>query len=175
MSNARNQGPEPGPRRVLVAGVGNIFFADDGFGSQVARILLEGDLVEGVRVVDYGIRGTHLAYDLLDGWESLVLIDTVPPQGFPGRVSVIEVDVEKLSSTHFDPHGMDPRSVLSTLSSLGGSLPPTYVVGCEPEVLDETMGLSIPVASAVSVAVGVVEHLLNDITSGALISVSKEC
>jgi hydrogenase maturation protease len=150
-------------RRVLVAGVGNIFFGDDGFGSEVARVLLTRDLAEGVRVVDYGIRGTHLAYDLLDGWASLIVIDAVPPAGEPGRVSVMEVDEDRLGGAEFDPHAMDPRAVLSTLASLGGSLPPTYVVGCEPRVLREEIGLSKEVTAAIPDAVAAVESLVSDL------------
>jgi hydrogenase maturation protease len=150
-------------RRVLIAGVGNIFFGDDGFGSEVARVLLTRNLAEGVRVVDYGIRGTHLAYDLLDGWESLIVIDAVPPAGEPGRVSVMEVDEDRLGGADFDPHGMDPRAVLSTLASLGGSLPPTYVVGCEPGLLGEEIGLSKEVTAAIPAAVAAVESLVFDL------------
>jgi hydrogenase maturation protease len=150
-------------RRVLIAGVGNIFFGDDGFGSEVARVLLTRDLAEGVRVVDYGIRGTHLAYDLLDGWASLIVIDAVPPAGEPGRVSVMEVDEDRLGGADFDPHGMDPRAVLSTLASLGGSLPPTYVVGCEPGLLGEEIGLSKKVTAAIPAAVAAVESLISDL------------
>jgi hydrogenase maturation protease len=148
-------------RGTLVAGIGNIFFGDDGFGSEVARSLDRTRVPEGVRVVDYGIRGTHLAYDLLEGWESLVLIDTVPARGCPGRVHVLSVDADQVGSANFDPHGMDPASVLASLESLGGSLPPTWVVGCEPAVLDEVMGLSPHVAAAVPVAVATVSHLVS--------------
>jgi len=122
-------------RRVLVAGVGNIFFGDDGFGSEVARVLLTRDLAEGVRVVDYGIRGTHLAYDLLDGWESLIVIDAVPPAGEPGRVSVMEVDEGRLGGAEFDPHGMDPRAGVVDARLARRFIAATYVVGCEPGVL----------------------------------------
>jgi len=147
-------------RGTLVAGIGNIFFGDDGFGSEVARSLERTQFPEGVRVVDYGIGGTHLAYDLLDGWESLLLIDTVPAHGCPGQVHVLSVDAEQLGAGIFDPHGMDPASVLATLASLGGQLPPTLVVGCEPAVLDEVMGLSPAVAAAVPVAVAIVTRLV---------------
>jgi hydrogenase maturation protease len=159
MKSAEPEGPLP-VRGTLVAGIGNIFFGDDGFGSEVARSLDGTPFPEGVRVVDYGIRGTHLAYDLLEGWEALVVIDTVPGQGCPGRVHVLSVDADQLGTGTFDPHGMDPASVLASLASLGGHLPPTLVVGCEPAVLDEVMGLSPAVAAAVPVAMAAVTHLV---------------
>lgn len=146
--------------RTLVAGVGNIFLSDDGFGSEVARRLIALPLPAGVRVQDYGIRGTHLAYDLLDGWDALVLIDTVPSRGAPGTIHVLEVGTEDVDGVAFDPHGMDPNSMLASLKSLGGTPPPTLVVGCEPAVLDEGIGLSPDVASAVPRAITTVLELL---------------
>ncbi len=143
----------PSPPRTLVAGVGNIFLGDDGFGPEVARRLRGHELPPGVQVEDYGIRGTHLAYDLLAGWDALVLVDTVPPRGEPGRIHVLEVAPADVDGTAFDPHGMDPNSMLAGVRSLGGTPPPTTVVGCEPAVLDEGIGLSPEVDGAVPRAV----------------------
>ena len=69
--------------RILVAGIGNIFLGDDGFGSEVVRRVTVQQDNSGVRVVDYGIGGMHLAYDLLDGWDALVLVDAIPSRGAP--------------------------------------------------------------------------------------------
>ncbi len=79
-----------GSARTLVAGVGNIFFGDDGFGVEVARRLTECELPEGVTVADYGIRGMHLAYDLSNGFDRAILIDAAPRGGTPGTVYVLE-------------------------------------------------------------------------------------
>jgi hydrogenase maturation protease len=155
---------------VLVAGVGNIFLHDDGFGPEVARHLAAQPqpLAPGVRVVDYGIRGMHLAYDLLAGVDTLVLVDTVPADGTsaPGSIRVLQVssaDLDRRAS--FDPHGMDPAAVLVRLRSMGGSLPATYVVGCVPEDLSEGIGLSPAVAAAVPKAAAAVGSLLGRQTS----------
>jgi hydrogenase maturation protease len=147
--------------RVLVAGVGNLFLSDDGFGPEVARRLAGTALPEGVKVVDYGIRGMHLAYDLLDGYETLVIVDAVSRGGQPGDLVVLEVGEDDLGSGDFDAHGMEPTAMLASLGSLGGRLPPhTYVVGCEPAGVDEDIGLSAPVAAAVDRAVELVSGLL---------------
>jgi hydrogenase maturation protease len=156
--------------RVLVAGVGNIFLGDDGFGPEVARRLATTTTpgVGDVRVVDYGIRGMHLAYDLLDGYDALVLVDTVPPAATdepPGTVRVLEVRADDLGSGVFDAHGMDPVAVLASLDALGGSLPPTYVVGCVPMTLAERIGLSDPVAAAVPDAVATTRRLVEDVVA----------
>ena len=148
--------------RVLVAGVGNIFLGDDGFGPEVARRLAaERSLPEQVRGVDYGIRGMHLPYDLLDGYDALVIIDALPGDGNPGDIAVLEVGPEDLGTGDFDAHGMEPTAVLASLETLGGELPPTYVVGCQPADVNEGMGLSPPVAAAVDRAVTAVTELLD--------------
>lgn len=146
--------------RVLVAGIGNVFRRDDAFGSEVARALLRDALPAGVRVEDYGIRGMHLAYDLLDGYDALVIVDTVPPRGRPGELTTLQVGRDDLSGGDFDAHGMEPAAMLASLEMLGGRLPRTYVVGCQPAETGDGMGLSPPVAAAVPAAVGAVRELL---------------
>jgi hydrogenase maturation protease len=153
---------------VLVAGIGNLFLGDDGFGPEVARRMAAGDhgadaLPDSVRVVDYGIRGMHLAYDLLDGVDALVLVDAVPTGEPPGTVTVLEVGPDDLGDGEFDAHGMDPVAVLASLSSLGGRLPPTYVVGCSPADVREGIGLSAPVSAAVPTATAAVLRVLEQI------------
>jgi hydrogenase maturation protease len=149
--------------RVLVAGIGNIFLGDDGFGSEVARRLAGQPVPDGVRVVDYGIRGMHLAYDLLEGYDALVIVDAMPGDGQAGGITVLEVGPEDLGSGPLDAHGMDPVAVLANLGSLGGELPRTLVVGCQPLDVEEGMGLTPPVAAAVDVAITTISGLLDDL------------
>ncbi|MET4146003.1 hydrogenase maturation protease [Arthrobacter sp. UYCo732] len=157
---------------VLVAGVGNMFLRDDGFGPEVARRLATDEsLPAGVDVVDYGIRGMHLAYDLLAGVEVLVLVDAVPPDhgtehdGAPGSLRVLRIRSEDLDDgASLDPHGMDPAAVLGKLRTLGGKVPVTYVVGCVPADVTEGVGLTPPVAAALPGAVAAVVHLLSQHT-----------
>jgi hydrogenase maturation protease len=148
--------------QVLVAGIGNLFLTDDGFGSEVARRLAGQPLPDGVKVVDYGIRGMHLAYDLLDGYDALVVVDAMPGKGAPGDLSVLEVGPDDLGEGELDAHGMAPVSVLASLGQLGGALPPTYVVGCQPADVGEGMGLTPAVAAAVDRAIDLVREVLSD-------------
>jgi hydrogenase maturation protease len=145
---------------VLVAGIGNIFLSDDGFGSEVARRLVGCQLPDGVKVVDYGIRGMHLAYDLLEGYDGLVIVDAIPRQGKPGEVVVLEIGPDDLGTGDFDAHGMEPVSVLASLGTMGGELPPTFLVGCQPANVEEGIGLSPLVAAAVDPAVDAVIRVL---------------
>jgi hydrogenase maturation protease len=158
--------------RVLVAGVGNLFLSDDGFGVEVVRRLRGVTLAGRVDVVDYGIRGMHLAYDLLNGrHHTLVLVDALPLGEAAGTLAVLEVDVDEpgwilqpaevLDTPAADAHGMDPESVLRLLHTLGGRVSRILVVGCQPAVLDEGMELSAPVSAALDEAVCTVARIAN--------------
>jgi hydrogenase maturation protease len=157
--------------RVLVAGIGNLFLGDDGFGPEVVRRLAEQHaLPAGVRVIDYGIRGMHLAYDLLDPCDALVLVDALPAGGTAGEVGeveVLEVSADQLGGGEFDAHGMNPVAMLSGVDRLGGALPPTYVVGCRVAGVAEGIGLSAPVAAAVPEAVAAVRALVARLSAAA--------
>lgn len=148
--------------QVLVAGIGNLFLTDDGFGSEVARRMASTPLPDGVKVVDYGIRGMHLAYDLLDGYDALVVVDALPGKGAPGELSVLEVGPEDVGEGDFDAHGMAPVAVLASLGQLGGSLPPTYLIGCQPEDVGEGMGLTPAVEAAVDGAIELIRDVLSE-------------
>jgi hydrogenase maturation protease len=149
---------------VLVAGVGNLFLGDDGFGPEVVRRLT--GLPSHVRAVDYGIRGMHLAYDLLGGYETLIIVDAVPGAP-PGRLTVLQVGAGDLGDGEWDAHGMNPVAVLANLDRLGGTLPTTYVVGCRVASVDEGIGLSPPVAAAVDEAVTAVHTLVGRLAPAA--------
>lgn len=84
--------------RVLIAGVGNIFLGDDGFGVEVVQRLASETLPNWVRVLDVGIRGIHLAYELIEnGYEKAILVDAVSRVGDPGTVYVIDLDLQALA------------------------------------------------------------------------------
>ncbi len=142
---------------VLIAGVGNVFFGDDAFGVEVARRLARLALPSGTRAIDFGIRGLHLAYELLDPVDLLVIVDAVPRGRAPGTLYVIDPALEGITAlAQPDAHGMELPSVFAALRSLGGTLPPTRIVGCEPLDVQEGFGLSPPVAAALDTAVQLV-------------------
>ena len=159
--------PPAGPS-ILVAGIGNIFLADDGFGVEVAQRLAVRSLPAGVTVVDYGIRGYDLAYALMARPDHAILVDACPRGEAPGTLYVMEPDAGELGPPSGDPgfldgHAMNPVSVLRLARSLGGELNPVIVVGCEPATLgpeEGAIGLSAPVRAAVDEAVHLVESLI---------------
>jgi hydrogenase maturation protease len=161
-------------KKILIAGIGNIFMADDGFGVEVAARLASEIFAPGVRVTDFGIRGFDLAYALLDGFETTVLVDACPGEGEPGTLFVIELDPNDLNSFDsqqgsIEPHSMNPVSVLHMAKNMGGGLKRVLLVGCVPATLgpeEGQMGLSEPVAAAVDEAVKLIESLVPRILAG---------
>jgi hydrogenase maturation protease len=161
-------------KRILVAGIGNIFLADDGFGVEVASRLAGKSFPPGVRVVDFGIRGFDLAYALMEGFETTILVDAYPGEGQPGTVFVVEPDVKEFTSAApqdncIEPHAMNPMRVLRMATSMGGRLNRVLLVGCVPATLgpeEGQMGLSEPVRAAVDEAVKVVDSLVSRILAG---------
>ena len=154
--------------KVMIAGVGNIFLSDDGFGSEVARRLERTPMPEGVRVKDYGISGVHLAFDLAEGYDLLVLIDALPGDDEPGTINLMEVGLDDIEGGVLDAHGMDPGSMLASLKTLGGAFPRTLLVGCQPATVEEGMGLSPEVEASVEVAASKVVELVEREIDGAL-------
>ena len=146
--------------RVLVAGIGNIFFGDDGFGPAVARALA-ADSFPGVKIEDYGIRGLHLAYELVAGYDRAFLIDAISRGGVPGTLYVIEPS-EPASRSIPDAHRMDLENVFAFLRTIGGEAPPITLVGCEPADIGETMELSPPVRDTIAPAADLVRRLLRE-------------
>jgi len=154
--------------RTLVAGIGNIFLADDGFGVEAVKAIAPGSLPDGVDVADFGIRGVHLAYELLGGrYDALVMIDAVPLGDAPGTLAVLDVsgysrraEFADWAGTAVDAHSMQPEAVLAALHNLGGAIERDYVVGCQPAALDEGIGLTPVVAAAIPAAVALVRELV---------------
>jgi hydrogenase maturation protease len=158
-------------KRILVAGIGNIFLGDDGFGVEVASKLANYTFPQGVRVTDFGIRGFDLAYALMEGYETTILVDAYPVEGQPGTLFVVEPDLQNLDSAgtqpgFVDPHGMNPINVLRMAVNMGARLKRILLVGCVPATLgpeEGQMGLSEPIAAVVDEAVQLVDSLVTRI------------
>ncbi len=148
--------------RTMVACVGNVFLGDDGFGVEVARALAGRELPGNPEVIDVGIRGIHLALDLMDGCALLILVDAAPHGQVPGTVSVIEVEAATAMPARpvVDAHGLAPDDVFALLEQMRARPDRTVVVAVEPQSVDVGMELSPPVAAAVPEAVRMIEELL---------------
>ena len=161
-------------KKILIAGIGNIFLGDDGFGVEVAQRLARHEFPAGVRVIDFGIRGFDLAFALMEGYETTILIDAYPGDTDPGTLSIIAPDLTDLNasfagSNFVEPHSMNPVNVLRMASGMGAELKRVLLVGCVPATLgpeEGQMGLSEPVTAAIEGAVKLVEDLVARILWG---------
>ncbi|GCE08426.1 hydrogenase maturation protease [Dictyobacter aurantiacus] len=161
-------------RKILVAGIGNIFFGDDGFGVEVAQRLLARQNPANVTVVDFGIRGLDLAYTLLEDYDELILVDTVSHGGAPGTLYLIEPDPlsqqpAEARECFLDAHNMDPMKVLAFARTIGARPIHTLLIGCEPVTLntnDEELaiGLSEPVQAMIPAAIAMIDQLIDKLS-----------
>jgi len=162
------------PPHILIAGIGNIFLGDDGFGSEVAQRVMQRRLPDGVQVIDFGIRGFDLAFALLDGVDVAIFIDAAPRGGAPGTLYLLEHEPEPAPhiadpahAPTIDAHAMDPVKVLRLAASMGEIPRKILIVGCEPTPFDESddmrVGLSDPVHSAIDRAVDTIESLVAEL------------
>jgi hydrogenase maturation protease len=161
--------------RILVAGIGNIFFGDDAFGVEVVQHLMRRALPAEVRVVDFGIRGIDLAFALLEPYETVLLVDAAPRGRAPGSLCVLELDAVGPTSAPahlaiIEGHSLDTTKVLGLAAAIGGRIRRLLLVGCEPASLSDVdemaMGLSEPVRAAVDQAVVLVESIVARLLRG---------
>jgi hydrogenase maturation protease len=158
------------PVRVLVAGIGNVFLGDDGFGVRVVGELARRTTPDGVDVRDFGIRGMDLTYALGDRYDAAILVDATPRGEPPGTIWVIEPEIDTDAPVVLDTHGMDPVRVLRLARELGPVPARTLVVGCEPQTIldvetaeEPVTSLSAAVEAAVAPAVDLVESLIREL------------
>jgi hydrogenase maturation protease len=160
-------------RRILVAGIGNAWMRDDGFGGQVARRLDQLELPDGVAVMDVGTGGLDLAYEVMRGYEALVMLDVSRQGGEPGTLYVMEAEEESIDGKIEDgevinPHGMDPQTVLRFVKSIGAWPGKVVVIACEPEAVEEMgWGLTDTVQGAVQRAVDLVVETIGELRTDA--------
>jgi hydrogenase maturation protease len=148
----------------LVAGIGNIFLGDDGFGCEVIRSLASFEIPAGVKVVDYGIRGLDLAYALLEPYQTIIFVDAIRRGESPGTVYILQPAIGAAEDVALDPHSMDPVRLIATARALGEITAELFIVGCEPldlgDEFEGRMGLSAPVTEAASEAARAVLDLV---------------
>ena len=160
-------------RRILVAGVGNAWLRDDGFGGEVARRLEQREMPEGVAVMDAGTGGLDLAYEVMRGYDALVILDVSRQGGEPGTLYVMEPDEQSVQGSIEDgeminPHAMDPQTMLRFVRSAGAWPGKVVVIACEPADVEEMgWGLSDQVKDAVQRAVDLVVETINELRSDA--------
>lgn len=163
----------------MIAGIGNLFLGDDGFGCELARRVAERPLPQAVRVVDFGIRSLDLTYALLEEYQAVILLDAAPRGHAPGTLSIIPPQIEAAPNILFDGHAMNPVKVLEAVSALGGGVDHVLLLACEPTPRDPDAdwerALSDPVRSALAAAVEMVESIVARLINGGGPSGDEPC
>jgi hydrogenase maturation protease len=160
-------------KRILVAGIGNSWLRDDGFGGEVVKRLEARELPEGTVVLDFGTGGLDLAYEVMRGYDALVLVDVSRQGGEPGTLYVMEASEEEVEAGIEDgqvinPHAMDPQTVLRFVKTIGAWPGKVVVIACEPAQVEEMgLGLSDEVARAVDGAVDLVAKTVGELQDDA--------
>lgn len=159
-------------RQILVAGVGNAWLRDDAFGGECARRLEAEGVPDGVSVMDVGTSGLDLAYEVMRGYDALLLLDATRQGGAPGTLYVMEperaeFEGEIRDGESIDPHDMDPRTVLRFVTVTGGWPGKVLVIGCEPGEAEPGLGLTPPVHAAVEAAVTLVRETIAELQTDA--------
>jgi hydrogenase maturation protease len=160
-------------KRILVAGIGNSWLSDDGFGGEVVKRLETRELPEGAVVLDFGTGGLDLAYEVMRGYDALVLVDVSRQGGEPGTLYVMEASEEEVEAGIEDgqvinPHAMDPQTVLRFVKTIGAWPGKVVVIACEPAQVEEMgLGLSDEVARAVDGAVVLVAKTVGELQDDA--------
>lgn len=151
--------------KTLIAGFGNVFFSDDGFGPAVVRSLEDAAFPPGVVVRDFGTGGMHLALEMCGGYHAVVIVDAVSRPDPPGTVYAIEAD-DCVGPSVPDAHAMDVGAVLALFDSMARQLackrPRIVVAGCVPETTQEGMELSAAVRAAIPQCRRLLLTLTND-------------
>ena len=154
---------------ILVAGIGNIFHGDDGFGVEVAQRMERRELPPEVKVTDFGIRGLDLIYALAGNYRAVILVDAAQTGEAPGTLSIIEPEPDGDAAANpaaLSGHNLDPATILRLLPLAGAGTRRVLLVACEPLDLGGeygAIGLSAPVAAAVEPAITTIEQIVRDI------------
>jgi len=170
---SHSESPKAPEKQILVAGVGNAWLRDDAFGGEVARRLEKQGVPSGVTVLDFGTSGLDLAYEVMRGYDALLLVDATRQGGAPGTLYVMEPAREDVEGSiedgeMIDPHDMNPQTVLRFVNATGGWPGKVLVIGCEPGEIDDVgLGLSPAVEAAVAGAMELVLETIAELRTDA--------
>jgi hydrogenase maturation protease len=144
MEASADDPPAAGPR-VLVLGIGNLLWADEGFGVRAVERLHQGfALPANVRVIDGGTQGLYLLHDICDS-DHVLVFDAIDYGLPPGTLRVLrDAEVPVWSDTTMSLHQASFMELLA-LARLRERFPRRItLIGVQPEVLDDLGGSLSP-------------------------------
>lgn len=127
---------------ILVLGIGNLLWADEGFGIRaLERLHADWRFRPGVRLLDGGTQGLYLL-PYVEGCRKLLILDAVDYGLEPGTLKVVRDDdvpafmgVKKMSL-----HQTGFQEVLSVARLRGWNPDNVTLIGCQPQTLDDYGG-----------------------------------
>jgi len=158
--------------KILVAGMGNVLRGDDGFGIRVIEELsVNHQFPEGIDLYEAGIGGIGFVQELMKGYDALIIVDAIDKGAAAGTLFVVEplesesaIENLELHQSMVDMHYADPSKVLLMAKALNVCPPKVFLVGCQPEYVDDAIeGLRPPVEHAVPQAVKEVLSLIDEL------------
>jgi len=142
-------GPDGAPPRVLVLGIGNVLWADEGFGVRCVEALHQRyEVPHGVSLLDGGTQGMYLL-DHVCGADHVLVLDAIDYRLAPGTLRIFrDAEVPAWSDTKMSLHQATFQELLS-LARLRGRFPERItLIGVQPDVLDDLGGSLSPAVRA---------------------------
>ena len=158
--------------KTLIAGFGNIFLSDDGFGPALIRSLDPDDFANDTVVRDFGTAGMHLALEMSAGYELVIIVDALRRNAPAGTVFAIEANEAANGLDNVaDAHAMSVPAVLELFERIARQLsantarPRIILCGCVPHSIEEGMDLSEPVRAAIPLCADLIGRLTEQLSA----------
>jgi len=129
-------------KHIMVLGVGNLLFTDEGVGIHAVKTLLERyEFSQNVSIEDGGVLGINLL-GIISEADDLIVVDAIRNGGAPGTLYRLEGDdIPKRILAKNSLHQVDLLEALTLCQALD-KVPETVIVGVEPEDI-ETLSLEL--------------------------------
>ena len=128
--------------RVLILGIGNVLWADEGFGVRcVERLAERFSFPANVRVLDGGTQGLYLL-PFLEGADALIVFDAIDYGLPPGTMKIVEGDEVPafMGAKKMSLHQTGFQDVIATARLMGYCPGRLLLIGCQPEELEDFGG-----------------------------------
>jgi hydrogenase maturation protease len=130
------------PGAVLVLGIGNVLWADEGFGVRCVEDMAERYRFPAhVRLLDGGTQGLYLL-PFLEEADALIVFDAVDYGLAPGEMKIVEGDEVPafLGAKKMSLHQTGFQDVIATARLMGYCPERLLLIGCQPEELEDFGG-----------------------------------
>lgn len=130
------------PANILILGIGNVLWADEGFGVRcVEHLAAETAFPDNVRLLDGGTQGLYLL-PFLEEADALIVFDAVDYGLEPGSMKIVEGDEVPrfMGAKKMSLHQTGFQDVIATAQLMGYCPEQLLLIGCQPEELEDYGG-----------------------------------